>query len=142
MNVYQLSTDASKSVMERINGVRLSTEETVWKGGVEPADLTTQDRDCAGEIGYCATSAYLCVQESALYYLCAGTSCSISTIAWPAVSVCIGCILVVCGTAALPQVGSCGTTLGGLLEYGSGWAPIDQIELPDWYANSDYPCRS
>lgn len=146
VKVYQFETDRSRPILQAVNSVDLSFEKSIWKGGVPPSDregrsdLSTQDQDCAGEIGYCAVSGYLCILSMSLCGMCAGAACSFSAIAWPAVAVCLACVLIVCGPSWLPVVGSCGTALDCLLEYGSSYAPIDEIELPDWYADGDYPC--
>lgn len=147
--VYQLATNQSDPISNECKIISIDKGVVMNKGGIAPNDdakiidgpvAVAQEKDCPDELGYCAVSGYLCIQQAYLCYFC-GSVCALSAIVWPAVAACIACLLVLCGTAVLPQVGSCGTALDCLLDIGSDIPGVGNIELPDWYQNSDFACR-
>ena len=141
VTMYETGTQRGDTISQEFVAVDPGEGTVMNKGGfVSPEqggdDVTTDGEWCEDKLGYCATNGYACLQEIVLCSACTG-ACILGTVAWPGVAACIACFLLFCGTAVLPQIGACVTTLDCLREAindGLYDLPSD-LDFPDWYTN-------
>lgn len=138
VKVYTLNGGVVNPVKATATDISVIEGSLYPKGGISANNITAQDKWCGKKKGYCAFQGYACLQELAICGICMKVSCSVSSVAWPAVLVCLGCFVSFCGTAALPQIGSCTTTVACVedyLEAGGTDVPDSLENLIDTWSN-------
>lgn len=128
--------DVPRATVYKISPENMEVTETeeIVAGGLK---LPMAD-GCDGDVpspAKCATVGfYGCIIDAGYCALCS-IPCTMSTVVFPAVAVCVICILLTCGKSLLPQIGACATLFDCVREYVDDYAYDlpEQLDFPEWY---------